>query len=253
MTCANQQAARMSLKLTARGNWTSHRLTGGASCREWLVTLPYYLPTYFSSHFTLRNLLLHVRCDIREGANKERVLFLQEVQSDWAQQSRRKSKDSDVECSIPRPPWLQEWPVLALKLMILHACELGCNALAWTTGKVQVDRYNWFGERGLRELYDHTLPKEANRILKSLGVSCGAIDIFLPVNFYIEPTETGYAVLDQDKKTVGVAETWEQAQQLLPNGAHEVLTEMHGVRLEKSTREAVQLHGFAAWGIGIRE
>src|SRR5690606_28653925 len=63
---ANRDAAQVLPKLSTKGNWAQYRLTGGENYREWLVTLPYYPPTYFSSHFTHRNVLLHVRCDIRE-------------------------------------------------------------------------------------------------------------------------------------------------------------------------------------------
>lgn len=40
---------------------------GGAECRAWLVTLPYYAPSYFSGHFEHRNVLLYLRCEMREG------------------------------------------------------------------------------------------------------------------------------------------------------------------------------------------
>lgn len=43
------------------------------------------LPASFLSVAEIRNVLVHVRCDVRDGAAGERVLLLHKVQSDWAQ------------------------------------------------------------------------------------------------------------------------------------------------------------------------
>lgn len=250
---ANQDAGKVLPRLSSKGNWASYRLTGGESYREWLVTLPYYPRTYFSSHYAHRNVLLHVRSDIRESADGEKVLFLQEVQSDWAQQARRQLQGvEEFDREIPTPPWLQEWPALALKLMLLHAAERGCDALAWTTGEEQVARYGGLGEEGLRELYDRTLPKEADRILRPYGIKTEMIDIFVPVNFSIEPSDTGYRVFDNDGHLLGTATTWRQAQSLIPDGAHELLATMHGVRFRELQRQAISPRGFPAWGMGVK-
>jgi len=251
-TLANNHAQKVFPKLTAKGKWSRYRLTGGEQYREWLVTLPYYAPSFFSSHFDHRNVLLHVRCDMREDADDERVLVLQEVQSDWAQKARRFLQDEDAAQPIPVPPWLKEWPALALKLMLLHAAQQGATALAWTHGKVQVERYKGLGEVGLLELYDRTLPAEATRILRPYGKRCESVEVFQPANFYIEPAEIGYEVFDEERCLLGAAATWSEAQALLPDGAHEVLKAMHGIKLDDALRQAVLAKGFYAWGAGIQ-
>ena len=252
-TLASDHAEQLYPKVTAKGRWSQYRQTGGEHYREWLVTLPYYPPSFFSSHFEHRNVLLHVRCDIREGPEGERIMVLQEVQSDWAQKARRALKSGKVsEGSIPTPPWLQEWPALALKLMLLHAAQRGATALAWTPGKVQVERYCGLGETGLRELYDHTLPAEANRLLRPYGKKCEAVEVFEPANFYIEPADIGYEVFDDEQQPVGTAATWDEAQALLPDGAHEVLRPMHGVQLDAELRDRLLELPLYAWGGQIR-
>ncbi len=252
VTLANNHAQKVFPKLTAKGKWSSYRLTGGEQYREWLITLPYYAPSFFSSHFDHRNVLLHVRCDMREGADGERVLVLQEVQSDWAQKARRALQDEDSAKSIPVPPWLKEWSALALKLMLLHAAQQGATALAWTHGKVQVKRYKGLGEAGLLELYDRTLPAEATRILRPYGKKCESVEVFQPANFYIEPAEMGYEVFDEERCLLGAAATWDEAQALLPDGAHEVLKTMHGIKLDEALRQVILTNGFYAWGAGIQ-
>jgi hypothetical protein len=100
-------------------------------------------------------------------------------------------------------------------------------------------------------LYDRTLPIEAYRILKPLGAKRGLIEISLPTNFYIEPTDDGYEVLDRNKNLLGTAATWIQAQRLIPDGAHELLGSMHGIKLSKELRQAILDKGFYAWGDGV--
>ena len=250
---ANNHAQKVFPKLTAVGRWSQLRLTGGEQYREWLVTLPYYAPSYFSSHFDHRNVLLHVRCDMRRDVNGERVLVLHEVQSDWAQQARRALRAGEISLEpIPTPPWLQEWPALALKLMLLHAAQQCAVALAWTQGDVQVKRYKGLGKAGLLELYDRTLPAEAARILRPYGKQCESIEVYVPVNYSIEPADIGYEVLDDDGSLLGAATTWEEVQKLLPDGAHEILKPMHGIRLDEALRGALLSNGFYAWGAGIQ-
>ena len=116
-------------------------------------------------------MLAHVRCDIREGADGEQVLLLQEVQSDWAQRARRAVSTGEMKSADEQPPpFFKEWPALAMKLIFLHAACLGVDAVAWTRGTHQVVRYNGLGAAGLIELYDRTLPRQVNRMLKSIGI-----------------------------------------------------------------------------------
>ncbi len=71
------------------------------------------------------------------------------------------------------------------------------------------------------------------------------------MNFYIQPIDDGYEVLDSEKRVLGTAETWEQATNLIPNGAHEMLIPMHGVRLNSEMCKEVLKNGFYSWGSGI--
>lgn len=47
-------------------------------------------PKYKSSHWTQPNILAHIRFNERTDAEGKRVLFIEEIQSDWAQQGKRK-------------------------------------------------------------------------------------------------------------------------------------------------------------------
>lgn len=246
LKAAQRHAGEIYPKLSTMGRWSRHRLTGGARYREWLVTLPWLAAGYFTSHFPHRNILLHVRGDLREGLQGERVLFLQEIQSDWAQTARRKLKDGDA--STPIPPWLDEWPALALKLMLLHAVDQGFEAIAWTTGREQVKRWAKLGEHGLRELYDRTIPREAARLLKPLGAEVTNIAFYRPVNFAIEPTDDGYVVLDAEGEVAAQCKQWSEVAAAIPCGAVEDALTMPGIRIDAALKSAIAKHGLHAWG-----
>ena len=58
-----------------------------------------------------------------------------------------------------------KWTQLTLKRLIRQATEQGYDYVAWTPGKVQLDRW---GEKGLVDFYDKVLPKSSKEVLKKL-------------------------------------------------------------------------------------
>ena len=248
-TLASSHAKLKFPKRLVLGQFGKYAWTGGKEYREWLITLPYYPASYLSGHFEVRNVLAHIRCDLREGADGERILMLQEVQSDWAQQARRALRDADAEFSYQMaPPFMKEWPALVMKLVLLHAAYEEFDAVTWTKGAHQVLRYKGLGAVGLKELYDHTLPREVNGLMKPFGGLCETLGVFVPTNFGIKQTEKGYEVYSPEHELLGIAPRLEDARQYVPDGAHELLYEVHGVKLSKEIRKSVLIAGFSAWG-----
>lgn len=72
--------------------YSQYTLPGGANYRELLLTLPAQEPeqAFHSTHFKEPNVVAHARFDERIDAQGKRTLFLEEVQSDWAQQGRKR-------------------------------------------------------------------------------------------------------------------------------------------------------------------
>jgi hypothetical protein len=135
---------------------------------------------YRSSHWDEPNVLAHVRFNDRNIDGKK-TLLLEEVQSDWHQQGKRKGyKTADLspaeqaelnslikmgprvsedpatydryselmeragaeEDRVPDAPFKTTWPELALKRMLRYASEHGYDKIAWTPGEVQAARYD---------------------------------------------------------------------------------------------------------------
>jgi len=112
-----------------------------------------------SSHFPESNIVAHLRVKDRVGPRGEKIYFIEEVQSDWAIALRAQAERSaarrrealpadlpgiDEGAYKPAPPMPFEgnWFELALKHALREAVEGGYDAIAWTTGRQQTQRYN---------------------------------------------------------------------------------------------------------------
>jgi hypothetical protein len=137
-------------------------------------------PEFRSQHFDQPNILAHMRVNDRVDADGKKVLFVEEVQSDWHQAGRKKGYQqppnearvieinqrlrelakSDMEntpewetltrekqslqdrTGVPDAPFKTTWHELALKRAIQVAAEGGYDRIAFTTGKTQAERYD---------------------------------------------------------------------------------------------------------------
>jgi hypothetical protein len=137
-------------------------------------------PEFKSQHFDQPNILAHMRVNDRVDADGKKVLFVEEVQSDWHQAGRKKGYQqppnearvveinqrlrelakSDMEntpewetltrekqslqdrTGVPDAPFKTTWHELALKRAIQVAAEGGYDRIAFTTGKTQAERYD---------------------------------------------------------------------------------------------------------------
>ena len=136
-------------------------------------------PDFRSGHFSQPNILAHVRFNERADADGKRVLFVEEAQSDWHQEGRRKGyvdskkpwrvfdarTGADIEKfatkqealdeatrlgadfdftkdGVPDAPLKREWPLAVMKRMLRYAAENGFDRVAWTTGDQQAERYD---------------------------------------------------------------------------------------------------------------
>ena len=120
--------------------------------------------------------------------------------------------------------------------------------MAWTRDAHQVFRYKGLGATGLNELYDRTLPREVNRLIRPFGGGCEMLAVYVPTNFSIKQSEDGYDVYTPENELLGTAQTLEDARQFVPDQGHELLYEVDGLRLPTNVRRAVLAAGFPAWG-----
>ncbi|MCK4787664.1 MAG: hypothetical protein KAV87_28170, partial [Desulfobacteraceae bacterium] len=137
--------------------------------------------TYTGGHWDEPNVLVHIRFNERTDADGQKVLFIEEIQSDLHQAGRKKgyaisskekaeidqmiSRIDEVggienlpaeerlraeEMSqqlvrvgvVPDFPFKKTWSSLALRRMITFGTQNGFDRIAWTPGSVQADRYD---------------------------------------------------------------------------------------------------------------
>jgi hypothetical protein len=84
--------------------------------------------------------------------------------------------------------------------------------------------------------------------MKPFGSACETLGVFVPTNFSIQQTENGYEVSSPDGEFLGAAPTLEESRQFVPDLGHELLYDVHGVRLSDAVRKALLKNGLPAWG-----
>jgi len=140
-------------------------LFGGEDYREWFVSLPDYQRTFYGAHFFDHNILAHIRTTSRKDCAGRKILFIEEVQSDWHQSGKRNGYDTSSWGKVANAPFKQEWSVLAAKLMLIQASQNGYAGIAWSMGNIQELRYQRY-LKSIKQYYDSKIPRALNRLIK---------------------------------------------------------------------------------------
>lgn len=102
---------------------------------------------FHSTHWEEDNIVVHVRFSTFTGSDGKKVLFVDEVQSDWHQQGRKSGYSTDPWAARNAPPDApfrksETWGLLGIKRVIQHAAENGFDRVEWLGGKAQAKRYS---------------------------------------------------------------------------------------------------------------
>lgn len=86
---------------TKRSKYQSYRVKGGTNYREFLLRLPKILEgSSHKSHWDEPDILLSVRTTDRTDENGKKVLFVEEIQSDLAQESRERGTKEEIQAEL---------------------------------------------------------------------------------------------------------------------------------------------------------
>jgi len=194
---------------TPTRQWRYEGFHGGQNYREWLLTLPNFPESYYSAHFKTRNIVAHVRSDEREDVFGRRILFLQEIQSDWHQNGRLQGYSDTVEDSeIPYGPFADSWHELAIKTMLYVAAGSGVDGVSWTTGAQQVARWkhyyannNTTALMGLSTFYDKIIPKSIRQLTKRFHATLSETSFETKgQQYYASKAENGWILMDEESQ-----------------------------------------------------
>lgn len=126
--------------------------SGGTNHGELVLHMPGKRQFREEAHYPVDNPVVHIRHNDRVGPNGEKLLHLEEVQSDWHTMPKwERNPDTSYKQDaagnrILRSDWVEaphnEYHEPALKRMLRHAAENGYHGLTWTPAQVQKDRWS---------------------------------------------------------------------------------------------------------------
>ena len=102
--------------------------------------------------------------------------FMKELSKDYLK------KLNQIQGGVPSAPFVTDrnkWTGLAIKRLLKLADEGGYDAIAFTPGEVQYDRW---GKLSLVDYYNKIIPQVASKLPKSLGVTTEKINIPIPMD-----------------------------------------------------------------------
>jgi len=109
--------------------YSEDQTPGGTNQREILLQVPTSERTDFKSpHYDEPNIFAHIRVNDRTTPEGKKILFIEEMQSDWAKEGRAKKEAEGV---VPYHPAVKNWKKIALKRVLRIAAEEGYDGINW--------------------------------------------------------------------------------------------------------------------------
>lgn len=150
-----QDMQGLSSDISDEAQWSTMVLDGLAEhYREHLVSIPYSVntlarDTFSTGHFETND-FLHLRADIRKGAETQKLFFINEVQSDWHQQGSQYGYSERDEAAtkpnqVPWAPFRTTWKQLGLKRAVMQAVVEGQDYVAFSATPDQVANIEQWG------------------------------------------------------------------------------------------------------------
>jgi len=225
-------------------------LCGGDDYREWLLTLPDYPVSYYNKHYYERNLLLHFRTKERLDLAGRRLLFVEEIQSDWHQSGAVEGYQNRWPGKIPPAPFAREWVGLALKLILLHAAREGYAGIGWTRGQIQESHYLQPLDP-IRRLYDQEIPRTLKRLLRGMqGAALETTRILTKEpRLHISRQLDKWLVTDpQGSFYTKPRRSQQEAMQIMARHCRRIELEVPMLALDAAARERILAAGFPLFG-----
>ena len=134
-------------------------------------------------------------------------------------------KYNAIQGGVPSAPFVTDrnkWTGLAIKRLLKLADEGGYDAIAFSPGKVQYDRW---GKLSLVDYYNKIIPQVASKLPKSLGITTEKINIPIPTGKTLsiaEDSSSGKFYIYDETGNVDIAEnkffdTKEEAREFIKN------------------------------------
>jgi hypothetical protein len=228
-------------------------LFGGDDYREWIVSLPDFQRTFFGAHHFDHNVLVHIRTTTRIDTQGRRLLFLEEIQSDWHQQGKQHGYDNNPWGRIANAPFKKEWGLLAAKLMLIRASQNGFDGIAWPKGEIQEFRYGR-SLPAITRLYDKQIPAELGKLCSEFGLQplTTQIETCAPwLNLVREQGKWRVEDTQGKFKTRNKYKNREEAMQVLYRHSRQIDMDVHAMFINNDLRWHIDQHGLPIYGTNL--
>ncbi len=212
-------------ELVMKKNWTPSERAEVKELEAKFGTIAPTRTDFTNTHFPeWKNLLAHLRVNDRTTPDGKKVLFIEELQSDWARAAREPQNLDDIKHGndVKMHPLLKNWQELALKRAIKEAVEGGYDYISWTTGEQQAERYD------LSKVIDNLAWKE------TAGIDRKSVEILIrdqqPIDLWIN-----------SKGEVTSAATTRGGQEYIGKNIRDIIGKEHGEKV--ITQKSGDLHG----------
>lgn len=177
--------------------WQKFSLLGGEGYHELLFQIDDWTNTFHSVHFPARNVLVHARTSLRTTEQGARVLFVDEVQSDWSAHNHSARRGGSGGTPEVAAPFDKEWPLLALKTLLWWGQQQGAEGLMVSSEQLQ--RQRWAHSPHL--LYRSVLPQALEQLAKATGAVVGHAPLKIHGDAKrVVHTPEGWTTLDARKR-----------------------------------------------------
>ncbi len=135
---------------------------------------------FYNAHYSdYPNVIYHLRYDIRQDVDGKKVMWVEELQSDWAERIRLSTSDSNIKKYGYKRPFIndtQAWMKLAVKDVVREAAELGVDKVAFLSPD---QAYNVHSrDRNAADIsYGRILPKTVEKVISKLAGSKQKLEI----------------------------------------------------------------------------
>ncbi|MCP4275582.1 MAG: hypothetical protein GY779_04410 [Gammaproteobacteria bacterium] len=223
-------------------------IPGGEGYQEWLVLLPDLWDDYYSSHFHIRNLLVHMRTKIRSDLIGRRFLYIEEIQSDWHQGLKRRQKTFAKKQG--KAPFRKEWHGLALKYLIDRALVAGVDGIAWSGADEQTLISSAISESTFL-LYEKKIAEYLEKLCKPWNMKVATTDIPMRHKWlHATKVEQYWKVMDIHGKFETKARfTYPQALQIIDRHSKRETRQVKCMILPEEFRNDIKQCGFPLFGI----
>lgn len=226
-------------------------LAGGEDYREWMVTLPNYRYSHFTPHYTERNMLMHIRSKTRYDQSGRKLLFIEEIQSDWHQAGSSKQQHYKY---LPKAPFRKDWVSLALKLLLVHASKNDFQGIAWINGELLQSLYQQ-QLPAVARIYDQQIPSELKRMGKIWQAGPGQTVIQTSQPWLRAKRYRQYwSVSSGDGRFDTAARfTMQEAIRLIERHSKRVMLEVPCFEIPPAMAEYINTHGLPMFGHALED